>query len=293
MKFLRFENSNGDILSGIIKEKKIFAFEDLDYFKEYKDILDLIKNFNVDDINFLNNLESEKYYNLENVKILPPFSSLAHDAICVGLNYHEHIEESMAYKGGFEVAPNATYFSKRSAIISGPGDDIIWDSELDDSLDYETELAIVIGKKGKDIKEEDALDYVFGFTILNDISSRILQMSHGQWFKGKSLDGYTSLGPWIVEKTEFTFPLELDISTKVNGEIRQNSNTKLMIRGIERLIYELSQGMTLFPGDIIATGTPAGVGMGFNPPKFLKDGDLVECEVEGIGVLKNRVLAKR
>lgn len=293
MKFLRFENPNGNVLSGVIKGEKIFAFEDLDSFKEYENILDLIKSIEDEDLNPLDDLKSEIYYNLEDIKLLPPFESLPHDAICVGLNYHEHIEESMAYKGGFEVAPNATYFSKRSVVISGPGDDIVWDSELDDSLDYETELAVVIGKRGKDISEESAMDYVFGFTILNDISSRILQMSHGQWFKGKSLDGYTSIGPWVVHKSEFEFPLELSISTKVNGELRQNSNTRLMIRGIERLIYELSKGMTLFPGDIIATGTPAGVGMGFNPPRFLKDGDILESEVEGIGVLKNRILAKK
>ena len=158
-----------------------------------------------------------------------------------------------------------------------------------DSLDYEAELAFIIGKDAKNVKEEDAFDYIFGYTIMNDVSARNLQTAHKQWYFGKSLDGFTPLGPVIVTKDEFDYPPKLDIKSYVNGELRQDSNTELLIFGIAHVVSELSKGMTLKAGTIISMGTPAGVGMGFVPPRFLKKGDVVTCEIEGIGKLTNTI----
>ena len=159
-----------------------------------------------------------------------------------------------------------------------------------DSLDYEVELAVIIGKDAKNVRREDAYNYVFGYTILNDVSARNLQTRHKQWYFGKSLDGFTPIGPCIVTADEFENPPVLAIKSYVNGELRQNSSTELLLFDIAHIISELSQGMTLKAGTIIATGTPAGVGMGFEPPNFLKSGDTVTCEIEKIGTLTNRIL---
>ena len=160
---------------------------------------------------------------------------------------------------------------------------------LVDSLDYEAELAVVIGKDAKNVSKEDAYDYIFGYTILNDMSARNLQTRHKQWYFGKSLDGFTPIGPCIATIDAFQNPPALAIKSYVNGELRQNSNTNLLIFDIAHIISELSQGMTLKAGTIIATGTPAGVGMGFVPPNFLKPGDVVACEIEGIGTITNTI----
>ena len=160
---------------------------------------------------------------------------------------------------------------------------------LVERLDYEAELAVIIGKTAKNVKAEEAGEYIFGYTVLNDVSARDLQTGHKQWYFGKSLDGFTPLGPCILTADETAFPPALDISCAVNGEERQRSNTALLIHSIAGVIEELSAGMTLLPGTIIATGTPAGVGMGFDPPKFLKSGDVVECTIQNIGTLKSTV----
>ena len=170
-----------------------------------------------------------------------------------------------------------------------PGGHIDGHFDLVERLDYEAELAVVIGKDASHVEEADAAEYVLGYTIINDVSARQVQTRHKQWYFGKSLDGFTPMGPCIVTADEFEFPPRLSIQSKVNGELRQNSNTELLIFGIPHIIRELSQGITLKAGTIIATGTPAGVGMGFEPPRFLKSGDQVECIIEGIGSLKNTV----
>ena len=157
------------------------------------------------------------------------------------------------------------------------------------SLDYEAELAVIIGRDCKNVRERDAAACIFGYTVLNDVSARNLQTEHNQWYFGKSLDGFTPMGPCIVTEDEIPYPPALSISSTVNGELRQNSNTKYLLHSISEIIAELSQGMTLLAGTIIATGTPAGVGMGFDPPKFLKSGDVVTCEIEKIGRLTNMV----
>ncbi|MCI8285084.1 MAG: fumarylacetoacetate hydrolase family protein [Firmicutes bacterium] len=228
---------------------------------------------------------------IANVKLCSPIPNPKQDIICLGINYMEHAEESARYKkeafGGER--PYAVYFSKRACSTVGNGDIIPAYENLVDSLDYEAELAVIVGKKAKNIPENDAQKYIFGYTILNDVSARNLQTRHKQWYFGKSLDGFAPVGPCILTADEIPFPPELSIQSYVNGELRQDSNTNMMIFGISHVISELSQGMTLLPGSIIAMGTPAGVGMGFTPPKFLKPGDTVRCTIERIGDLINSV----
>lgn len=228
---------------------------------------------------------------LERVTLLAPIPEPKQDMICLGINYMAHAEESARYKkeafGGER--PYAVYFSKRIGAAVRPGGEIDGHFDMVERLDYEAELAVVIGKDARGVSEEDAAEYVLGYTIVNDVSARLLQTRHQQWYFGKSLDGFTPMGPWIVTADEFSFPPKLAIQSKVNGELRQDSNTELLIFGVPHIIRELSRGITLKAGTIIATGTPAGVGMGFAPPRFLKSGDTVECVIEGIGTLRNTV----
>lgn len=220
-----------------------------------------------------------------------PIPQPKQDIICLGINYLDHAEESARYKkeafGGER--PFAIYFSKRVGEAVPDGGIIPAHEGFVDSLDYEAELAVIIGKDAKNVSEADAFSYVFGYTIINDVSARNVQTRHKQWYFGKSLDGFCPMGPWIVTADEFEGPPVLRIFSRVNGELRQDSSTDRMIFGIAHVISELSQGLTLKAGSIIAMGTPAGVGMGFDPPRFLKKGDVVECGIEGIGVLTNTV----
>ena len=170
-----------------------------------------------------------------------------------------------------------------------PGGDIDSHSDIVADLDYEAELAVVIGRRAYNVSEAEALEYVFGYTILNDVSARTIQNQHKQWYRGKSLDGFTPMGPWIVTPEEFDVREPHCIRSRVNGELRQDSTTDLMIFHVAYVIAELSRGMTLLPGTIISMGTPAGVGMGFDPPKWLHPGDEVACSIEGIGTLTNTV----
>lgn len=223
---------------------------------------------------------------LEKRQLLAPIPRTRKNIFCVGKNYREHVKEM----GPSDPIPeHVMIFTKPPTSIIGTDAAIPLHANVTDALDYEGELAIVIGKKGKAIPAEESLDYVFGYTILNDISARDLQKRHKQFFLGKSLDGSCPLGPWIVDKTEITDPHALRIETRVNGELRQKGHTSEMIFSIPEIIATLSRGMTLEPGDIIATGTPAGVGKGFNPPKYLRSGDVIEITIEKIGTLRNTV----
>lgn len=225
---------------------------------------------------------------VEEVKLLSPIPRPIHDVICVGLNYYSHREETEdRHEFSAKNLQDTVYFSKRACRITGPDEGFEGRVDIDEELDYEVELAVIIGKECKDIQPEEAEEYIFGYSVFNDFSSRAVQRRHTQWLRGKSMDGYTAMGPVIVGKKQLPLPLELNLSSKINGELRQNSNTNLMMADIPTIVSELSQGMTLEPGDIIATGTPAGVGMGFKPPKYLKKGDCVECTIEGIGTLTN------
>lgn len=224
-------------------------------------------------------------------EILSPIPRPRQDVVCLGINYSAHAEEAGRFSkeafGGER--PYPIFFSKRVNYSQGSGADIPAYEGLVDSLDYECELAVIIGKDARNVTKENAGEYIFGYTVLNDVSARNLQTRHKQWYFGKSLDGFTPMGPCIVSSEEIAFPPALDISCKVNGALRQNSNTKYLLTDIPEILEILTEGMTLQAGTVIATGTPSGVGMGMTPPTFLKPGDVVECIIEKIGTLKNTV----
>ncbi len=228
---------------------------------------------------------------LGELRLLAPIPEPRQDVICLGMNYMDHSAEAAKWgKDDFvKNAGKAVYFSKRAAYIVGPGGEIDPHFDIVDGLDYEAELAVVLGKDAYRVSKEDAFDYVLGYSVLNDVSARNLQKAHKQFYFGKSLDTHTTMGPWIVTRDELPGAPELDIRCFINGEKRQDSNTRYMIFGVAEVIAELSRGMTLKAGTIIAMGTPAGVGMGFEPPKYLSCGDVVRCEIDGIGVLENPV----
>ncbi len=224
---------------------------------------------------------------LESAALMAPIPRPAKNIFCVGKNYAAHAVEL----GSEEDIPAAPiFFSKTPTTVIGPDARIPRHENVTDALDYEGELAVIIGKKGFAIAQEKAFDYVFGYTIINDITARDLQKRHQQFLLGKSLDGSCPMGPYIVHKSAIEDPHKLSIETKVNGEIRQKASTEQLIFSIPELIAVLSQGMTLEPGDIIATGTPAGVGLGYQPPKLLKSGDKIEITIEKIGTLTNTVM---
>ncbi|MDQ0268788.1 fumarylacetoacetate hydrolase family protein [Cytobacillus purgationiresistens] len=235
-----------------------------------------------------NSAAAELVLPLDAVEILAPIPRPSKNVFCVGKNYAKHAIEMGS---AADIPEDIIVFTKSPTAVTGSDMEVLNHSKLTSQLDYEGELAVVIGKKGKGISEEDALDYVFGYTIVNDITARDLQSKHKQYFIGKSLDTSCPMGPWIVDSATIDNPNSLTIQTKVNGELRQDSNTQQFIFPVEKVIAILSQGMTLEPGDIIATGTPAGVGKGFKPPRFLKPGDEIEISVENIGTLTNRLEA--
>lgn len=262
----------------------------------YKDMNDFIANVTQQDLETLKSRNYEKDSAvkvdlIQDIKLCSPIINPVKDILCLGLNYKDHVEETnRSFNANYELPKYPIYFSKRVNKSIGINDKITNYQGVSNELDYEVELAVIIGKEGINIKKEDAYDYVFGYTIMNDVSARDLQQRHGgQWFRGKSIDSFTPLGPCIVYKDEIKPPIELNVLSKVNGEVRQSSNTKHFIFDIPTIISDLSAGMTLKPGDIIATGTPSGVGMGFKPPKYLKSGDKVECTIEKIGTLVNIV----
>ncbi len=205
---------------------------------------------------------------LADVELLAPIPRPRQDVVCLGMNYRDHAEESARYSADAFTKDSAAavYFSKRVSEAGKPGGVIPRHAGLTDRLDYEAELAVVLGKAARDVKAADAADYIFGYTVLNDVSARDLQTGHKQWYFGKSLDGFTPMGPVLVTADEIAYPPALEITSHVNGELRQKSNTALLITSIGQILEELTAGMTLLPGTIIATGTPAGVGMGFDPP---------------------------
>ncbi|WP_409304613.1 fumarylacetoacetate hydrolase family protein [Peribacillus sp. SCS-155] len=226
------------------------------------------------------------YADMHEVIFQAPIPRPAKNIFCVGKNYAEH---ALELGSADDIPEHVMLFSKTPTTVIGDGAEIPSHADLTKELDYEGELAVIIGKQGKGINREEALDYVFGYTVLNDITARDIQAKHKQFLLGKSLDGSCPMGPYIVHKSLVENPGHLDIVTKVNGEVRQQSNTQHFIFPVEEVIEVISKGMTLEPGDIIATGTPAGVGKGFKPPKYLKQGDTVEITVQGVGTLKNTV----
>ncbi len=214
----------------------------------------------------------------------------ARNVFAAGRNYLEHAREGARAAGRELKLPSVpTFFTKATTAVAAPDADLHLDGRISREYDFEAELAVVIGALCKNVPEDEALNVVFGYTALNDVTARDLQRAHGQWFKGKSLDETCPLGPWIVTPEELRDPGALELSLYVNGTRKQHANTSSMIFPVARLIAELSKGMTLLPGDVIATGTPEGVGFARNPPEFLADGDVLEVAIEGIGTLRNRV----
>ena len=231
-------------------------------------------------------------HSITEVQLAAPIPRPRKNIMCMGQNYAEHAQESNTARGIATVASDPpAVFTKAPTTVNGPYGEIVIDPAVSEQIDWEAELAVIIGKGGKNIREEDALAYVFGYTVLNDVSARDIQFRHKQYFRGKSLDGYCPMGPWIVTADEIPDPQQLPIRLKVNGVIKQEGNTSQMIYSVARTIALLSTGMTIEPGDIIATGTPSGVGFARKPPEYLHAGDVMETEIEGIGLLRNTIVS--
>lgn len=226
---------------------------------------------------------------LEEIRLLAPIPRPSHDVICLGMNFADHTSEAAKFHPTMVRENYAVYFSKRVNEAVPDGGAIDSHPNVTQQLDYEAEVAFIIGKDAYHVSKEDAAEYVFGYTVLNDISAREIQTRHKQFYLGKSLDGFTPIGPCIVTADEFAFPPVIGVRSYVNGELRQNGSTAQWIFGIGDVIEDLSAGMTLTAGTIISMGTPAGVGMGFDPPKYLQKGDVVICEADGIGRITNPV----
>ena len=229
---------------------------------------------------------------LNSVKLVAPIPVPRRNIICVGQNYVQHSKEFDASgfnaTAGNGIPDRPVVFTKAPTTVIGPDDVIPAHDSLTQSLDYEAELGVIIGTEGKDITRDEAMSHVWGYTIINDVTARDIQHAHRQWFLGKSKDGLCPMGPYAVTADEIDHR-DLIIETRVNGELRQSAKTVDLIFDIPELIATISAGMTLLPGDIIATGTPAGVGIGFDPPRFLRAGDVIEMSISGLGTLVNTV----
>src|SRR5216684_3127346 len=226
---------------------------------------------------------------VKDVRLFPPIPVPARNVYAVGWNYLEHFEEGKALRDPNQQLPDhPVFFTKGTHVVNGPYDPIPFNPAVSTMIDWEGELAVIIGKRGLNIPEDKAIEHVFGFSVINDTTARdVQQKKHGgQWFKGKSLDGHGPIGPWIVTTGELDYN-SLHLVTRVNGVVKQDASTGQMYFKVPRIIAELSAGLTLEPGDIIATGTPPGVGFARKPPEFLKPGDVMETEISGIGLIRN------
>lgn len=226
---------------------------------------------------------------LADVELMAPFPVPRRNVICLGLNYADHAEEAFRASGKEAALPrHPVVFTKATTSVTGPDSTIALEPQVTEQLDWEVELGVVMARGGRHISREQALSHVLGYTIINDLSARDIQFRHKQFFLGKSLDGSCPMGPWITTADEIPDPQALDITCRVNGVVKQQSNTSAMVFDVAETIHVLSTIFRLLPGDIIATGTPAGVGFARTPPEYIRAGDLVECEIPGLGVLRNR-----
>lgn len=275
---------------GIIPASTIFAKLNLPEPFDMLNLIDIIDGLNIEILSEA--IASSKCeLLLDEVKLSAPIPYPKRNVICLGKNYLDHVNEVKSLKNvNADVPKKPIYFSKIAYPAVGHNEYVIAHSDVVKQLDYEVELAIIIGKKCKNVTKEEAEEVIFGYTIANDISARDIQQDHVQWHKGKSFDTYCPMGPYIVHKSNIAFPPNLEIKSYVNGELRQNGNTSQLIFDIPTIISDLTKGITLYPGDIIITGTPAGVGAGFNPPRYLYSGDTIECVIEGIGTLTNTII---
>ena len=292
--FLLTYSYNSEVALGFLNEEKTGIIPASKVLKgaENLDMTGIIEIFESLDLDQLkNSLDTyQEEIELSRVKILSPIPYPRRNVICLGKNYLDHINEVKSLKNvNSDIPEKPIYFSKIAYPSIGHGDLVDSHSSIVKHLDYEAELAVIIGKKCKNVPVEEAENCIFGYTIANDISARDIQTSHGQWHKGKSFDTFCPIGPYIAHKSNVAFPPKLKIQSYVNKELRQNGNTGDLIFGIAAIIKDLTAAITLYPGDIILTGTPAGVGAGFNPPKYLKPGDRVDCVIEGLGTLSNTI----
>lgn len=275
MKYITFSH-NDEELVGVLLEGEIAPL------RQFFDMQALIEAGGV------NALPEERIASGE-VTFLAPIPRPAQDVLCLGMNFADHTTEAARFHPSMVREDYAVYFCKRVNEAVPDGGEIDSHPDVTERVDYEAEIAVVIGKDAYKVSADKARDYIFGYTLVNDVSAREIQTRHKQFYLGKSLDTFTPMGPCIVTIDEYPFPPQIGIRCYVNGELRQDGNTRQWIYGIEEVIADLSAGMTLKAGTIISMGTPAGVGMGFDPPKFLKAGDVVVCEADGIGTLTNTV----
>lgn len=285
MRFITY-SENGLSRVGAVVEDLV-----VDLGEMYDSMLSLIESGNPKEIRSLVD-QSSPVARVGEVTLQAPIPQPRRNVFCVGWNYLPHFEEGRGGRGdGERELPDApTFFTKATTTVAGPADELPYDHEFSEKLDYEGELAVVIGRVGRSIPAHEAPDYVFGYSVANDVTVRDVQKRHGgQWFKGKSMDGSCPMGPWIVTRDEVADPQDLPIRCHVNGVEKQSSSTRNMYFPIARIIEELSLGMTLLPGDIILTGTPEGVGVWRDPPEFLRPGDDVTVTIPGVGELNNRV----
>ena len=284
--FVRKNNNAGEL--GLLREDRVLPLRELGF--SYTDMNDLIRRAGAVELAAMAAADCEGLP-LASVRLLSPIPHPMQDVLCLGLNYSEHAREASSYSQdafGLELAA-PIFFSKRVGSSQGTGAPIPAHSDLTQRLDFENELAVILGRDAWQVSAEDAADYIFGYTVLNDVSARDLQTKHKQWTFGKSLEGFCPMGPCIVTADEIPYPPALRIWTTLNGELRQDSNTDRLIHSIGEIISVLSRGIVLKAGTIIATGTPKGVLMGMEDPVFLKPGDVVSCSIEGIGTLTNTV----
>ena len=299
MKLATYRSSGGPRL-GIVRKEQIIDAAALPGFSGTHDMLSLIDQGAPALAQLRDALASSSdaqlqhagaLHDLASIHLLAPISRPRKNIFCLGRNYVDHaLESTLSRDDKGEVPDDPIFFTKATTTVNGPYDDIPTDPTISDYMDWEVELGAIIGRAGKNIPAAQALDYIFGYTVINDVTARDLQNKHKQWFKGKSLDGSCPMGPYIVTADEIADPHALDLRLRVNGVLKQESNTRLLIFNLPAIIEVLSSGLTLEPGDIIATGTPAGVGFTRTPPDYLHPGDLVEAEIDGIGTLRNRVV---
>ncbi|KDR94489.1 2-keto-4-pentenoate hydratase/2-oxohepta-3-ene-1,7-dioic acid hydratase (catechol pathway) [Peptoclostridium litorale DSM 5388] len=278
---------------GIIPIEKVFEEIGMQPPKDMNELIDSVDDKTIEVMRAAIEEKGLQKFALRNedVKLDAPIPHPRRNIICLGKNYHEHAKEieGTDVDKGNELPSHPIYFSKIADPAIGDGAYIVFDENVTREVDYEVELAVIIGRDGIDIKKGDVQEHIFGYTIVNDISARDLQAGHKQWFRGKSLSTFCPMGPYILHKSAVDYPVELDIKCAVNGEQRQNANTRDLIFDIDYVISDISRSMYLRSGDIIITGTPSGVGLGFKPFKYLRSGDVVKCEIENIGTLTNTV----
>jgi 2-keto-4-pentenoate hydratase/2-oxohepta-3-ene-1,7-dioic acid hydratase in catechol pathway len=236
------------------------------------------------------NPPADALYPASDVTLLAPIPRPRKNVFCVGRNYMDHVQEGdRMFNRDPSIPTVPNFFSKAPTTVVGPDADVHYPVKVTQAFDYEIELGIIIGKGGSNISKEKALEHVFGYTIINDVTARDLQRTHVQWFKGKTLDTTCPMGPWIVDAAEIGDPKSMELTFLLNGEQRQHASTAQMIFDVPAIIEYLSAGLTLEPGDVIASGTPSGVGFGMEPKGLMKGGDVMECRISKIGVLKNVV----